>query len=54
MMTLLFVVNLNIFTKKMKKYEKSRVKRAVKITPEELAGFINEEIDILSNEIKCS
>jgi len=39
---------------KMKKYEKRRVKRAVTITPEKLAGFINEEIDLLSNEIKCS
>jgi hypothetical protein len=39
---------------KMKKYERRRLKRQIGITPEKLADFINEEIDLLSNEIKCS
>ena len=40
--------------RKMKKYEKSKLKREVDITPEKLVEFITEEIELVSNEIKCT
>jgi hypothetical protein len=39
---------------KMKKYEKHKLKRKVDVTPEKLDEFIDEEIELLSNEIKCA
>ncbi|MCW4044549.1 MAG: hypothetical protein NWE94_03415 [Candidatus Bathyarchaeota archaeon] len=37
----------------MLKFERRKLKRKVVVTPEKIAEFIEEEIGLLSNEIKC-
>ncbi len=40
--------------KEMKKYENHRLKKEVNFTSAKLAEFVDEEINLLSNEIRCA
>lgn len=40
--------------KKMLNFEEHKLKKKVEITPEKLTEFVNEEIELVANEIKCA
>jgi len=40
--------------RKMQDFENHKLRKKVKMTPERLAGFIKDEIELLSKEIECT